>query len=924
MKVKLLEALTPEQREEVDNWDQPHHKFSDHAFPSPSHSRVSVDLGSVGKGEHEDEISGHLSKHGYTMHDYREGLAKDKFGRLVKIGKALGKTGGDHLLTKFTGDPVRQQKSGHSDLHVVISRHPYDVAGMTSKGHSWEHQSCMNFEDGQNRRYLPSDVEAGTHVAYLTHKDDHEIERPVARIALKPFTSRPGGSKILRPERRVYGNAPSSFESTIDGWANKHFPADPEKIYKKHSSVYDDSNQGAIFGRRTLAKSAETGEVDHIQGALNQHHDLTKEEIEPVVKNFPNIAAEYRNLHPDHVNWIAQSAHVDQEPREVRLAHYALLKTHSEKLSKDGYAAIRDQFDKHAKSGRAPGHYANELHKLILNHPHADPLQSIEVMKHPHADVAPSPAKYLGQDLRKSSPHVNHPDLLAHVFANAHTDTQLLNDIASNPHLTPDNLHKVFQKTQEFTGYPGPQFAIRDAKLNLAENRSTHLHTLKALHRDARKYDGDDTYMDRRLASHPNIDQDTANKIFARTLSKAKSNTDGNHNRTIQELAHRGWMQKEHYEHLLRGKHPHADSFLGIAIDNDIKFSIARDEYNGSHVMHNILNRHAPSLDPDKGRATEFSNHIIKKTIDSDLPFASIAAVKHSDLLSHDDAADVFAKLHTKWHHGVAADKMFDIMNKRLVMSPRFKEIAANSVFSTVQRAYVRSNHATPEHLEKFIDRGAFHPETSEAAAYNKNSFPHIDKILDHLDPNIVKAGLSHGGIQEHHLDRVFGRLSKEHAENLLVTATEGLTHPKAQPRHFVQAISAAMEHKTSANPFRYHQAVKALDIYHNEHESQTDPAPYHEALKHIDSPSGDALVPAMLAKKTPRVVWDTLANHSDASYRARVAKSNHAPHDVLEKLSFDSNARVARDASQNPRHKNASEFDESISKSTFRVYLLG
>lgn len=278
MKVRLEEALTPEQKIEVSGWQTPHHEFSDHAFPSPSHERTIIPATFGDKGEHEDEVSEHLAKHGYKMHDYVSGTAIDKHGRTVKIGKALGKTEGGHLLDKFTNDPARKSGGNQSNYHIVISRHPYDVAGMTSKGHSWENQSCMNFADGANKKYLPYDVLHGTHVAYYTHKDDTEIEKPLARIALKPFINREK-HVILRPETSVYGNASSAFDKSVSKWANLHFPAKEGSVYKKHSSLYHDSGSHLAVGPETANSIALDPHGDTKMGMNSTDYDSVRHGI---------------------------------------------------------------------------------------------------------------------------------------------------------------------------------------------------------------------------------------------------------------------------------------------------------------------------------------------------------------------------------------------------------------------------------------------------------------------------------------------------------------------------------------------------------------------------------------------------------------------------------------------------------------------
>lgn len=310
MKVTLLEALLPHQRDEVSGWHAPHHSFSDHAFPESIH-RAYIPLEHPQDSVHKTHVEEHLRKHGYEMHDYTQGTAKDKFGRLVKIGKALGKTGGDHLLKDFTEDPSRQQKSAASDSHaVVISRHPHDVAGMTSHGQSWLNQSCMRYGTGSNCHYLPKEVGEGTHVAYLIHKDDKNIENPLARIALKPHHATDlesgdlleGDKKhtILRPETKTYGDAPDAFTYTVNRWVNKHFPGNPGvHAYKKSDEVYSDGSPHTILtdeGHNHVMSMPELG----------SHHARVAEST----------------TNPDHIKKLHKMAMsvIDQMPRRRTLA----------------------------------------------------------------------------------------------------------------------------------------------------------------------------------------------------------------------------------------------------------------------------------------------------------------------------------------------------------------------------------------------------------------------------------------------------------------------------------------------------------------------------------------------------------------------------------------------------------------------------
>jgi len=101
---------------------------------------------------------------------------------------------------------------GKIKLIVVISRNPYDIAGM-STDRRWT--SCMRLPDddpsiypgGAYHQHLINDIELGTLVAYLIEPTDKNIEHPYARIAIKPYQNIKDKSIVLYAENRVYNDA---------------------------------------------------------------------------------------------------------------------------------------------------------------------------------------------------------------------------------------------------------------------------------------------------------------------------------------------------------------------------------------------------------------------------------------------------------------------------------------------------------------------------------------------------------------------------------------------------------------------------------------------------------------------------------------------------------------------------------------------
>jgi ribosomal protein S16 len=164
------------------------------------------------------QVKQEVEKLGYTIDDYLKGIAvKTENGRVrqIKIGKLLSPA----TAKIFANDPVRGA-TRQSNQMVVISRHPYDIAGM-STDRGWD--SCMNLrKEGNNKRYVPLDIKAGSVVAYLINANDKNINRPQARMLIKPFVNVLGNHEIaFGVENTVYGTAPPEFVKTVSDWVDK-------------------------------------------------------------------------------------------------------------------------------------------------------------------------------------------------------------------------------------------------------------------------------------------------------------------------------------------------------------------------------------------------------------------------------------------------------------------------------------------------------------------------------------------------------------------------------------------------------------------------------------------------------------------------------------------------------------------------------
>lgn len=157
---QLAEELTPAQKAEVNSWgsNEAATRISKGVFPE-GHDRIEVPLErphtSPEDSLHYKEVKAHLEANGHTIKDYKAGLATDKHGRDVKIGKALEKTKApDHLKMNYANDPIRAASTQKDNLKVIISKHPHDV----------------DVRKAASRHVLADDTQ---HIAYISHPEFH-------------------------------------------------------------------------------------------------------------------------------------------------------------------------------------------------------------------------------------------------------------------------------------------------------------------------------------------------------------------------------------------------------------------------------------------------------------------------------------------------------------------------------------------------------------------------------------------------------------------------------------------------------------------------------------------------------------------------------------------------------------------------------
>lgn len=202
--------------------------FSDH---DRNYNRVYFDL----KVDHSrfriwppDELKDFLNWNRYFITDYYLGLCKDKDGKIIKIGKLLTKLGETKLLKTYN-DSRKNLLKNTDDLQVVISRHPYDIIGM-STNRGWT--TCHDLNDkrygGEHLHNIRYNLERGSLIAYLIRKNDRNIKEPISRCLLKGQII--GNQIFVNVDHHVYGTNIPEFTEFLTKWTKEL----NSKLYKEN------------------------------------------------------------------------------------------------------------------------------------------------------------------------------------------------------------------------------------------------------------------------------------------------------------------------------------------------------------------------------------------------------------------------------------------------------------------------------------------------------------------------------------------------------------------------------------------------------------------------------------------------------------------------------------------------------------------
>jgi hypothetical protein len=303
----VAEALKPSQyRDLVKGWDSSRLADAFQQWPGEKNrtaTRLYFDLPSTQTvAQAPDWVSEKIQQLGYEIVDYTRGLAQKKNANQnpTKIGKILtaaaqqGDSEANDALRLFQND--WQRTSTRAEYRGVISRHPYDVAGM-STDRGWT--SCQELVVGSLCRFVPQDVRAGTLVVYMIKKDDVDIKAPVGRTLIKPYIN-DQNQTAYAPHKESYGSVTDEFLQAVNrfaGWLNRQQGI--SGAFVLHPDVYDSDNESP----RIVTVSPDATEKEQIDLVRRDGNYIQSILLAGITPSEPVQLAAVKN-YGDAIRWL--------------------------------------------------------------------------------------------------------------------------------------------------------------------------------------------------------------------------------------------------------------------------------------------------------------------------------------------------------------------------------------------------------------------------------------------------------------------------------------------------------------------------------------------------------------------------------------------------------------------------------------------
>jgi len=207
---------------------------------------------------------------------------------VIKILKKYVAKDKQNDLSNMAGKILTQSSniSTVEEAPVVLSRHPYDVAGM-STAKRW--RSCKDTVSGCNRHYLDTEV-GHLLIAYIVNparKGKDLLNDPYARLLVLPVEGDDGYGLFVSPDVYKYGGHFYEFHDIVEDYVSnfmKTYSDEDEKTTV--GDYYEDSGFGNEDARRERVEDAIRDMLRRINYSPNSFDDDMMEYI--TTKVFEN------------------------------------------------------------------------------------------------------------------------------------------------------------------------------------------------------------------------------------------------------------------------------------------------------------------------------------------------------------------------------------------------------------------------------------------------------------------------------------------------------------------------------------------------------------------------------------------------------------------------------------------------------------
>ena len=188
-------------------------------------------------------------------------IKNKKTGKNIRFGKILDlliKNKDDNKINDILDKIVETKdkfinRQDFFEGKIVISRHPYDIASM-STDRGWTNCMDLDRKEYSECHYIAPSITNGILIAYLVQENDTNITDPISRLLIKPYVEENKNIDFNTPNwllkvSKIYGKNYSEFTNTVQKWLNDNWNSKirANNKYKLLPNIYKEVKDNEYF-----------------------------------------------------------------------------------------------------------------------------------------------------------------------------------------------------------------------------------------------------------------------------------------------------------------------------------------------------------------------------------------------------------------------------------------------------------------------------------------------------------------------------------------------------------------------------------------------------------------------------------------------------------------------------------------------------